>query len=415
MNEEIDESEFYHQDFTTASEWEIFIARIEETIQEWKNEERNTTEPTLNQWYTKTEHIPFADVEFILTWYQRKLDDTNKAVDENKHPIKELYDFQHEKEMLDVPIASWYVLDEFIILKARDSNEITSESRIKVLLSSLHIVASNINCNTPIFVQIRKEWQKCYLGVYENVGIRTNFEMVHLRRGPQHCQYLSGLLDLFKTKIMSPISLDPIVVSVRLTYTLSDFGKSTWRQEVFDSESEDFSSITCCMLPFGVTIDPINSILFRAIWSCLPDNLVVDTENYTDFDPLQAPKWTISSKMIDQALCLLSDCLLEFIQILGSNSSVYEILGDFAVAPTPEVNNPLDVLTESKVPTISSVLKRAARNSLTKNRRGIAPLCEDVLVPMLYFLFPDADENADFPYAEFVKKTTDSMVSNCVP
>lgn len=35
MNEEIDEFEIYHQDFTTASEWEVFIARLEEILNEW--------------------------------------------------------------------------------------------------------------------------------------------------------------------------------------------------------------------------------------------------------------------------------------------------------------------------------------------------------------------------------------------
>lgn len=32
--QEIDESEFFHQDFSTASEWESFNARLEETFHE---------------------------------------------------------------------------------------------------------------------------------------------------------------------------------------------------------------------------------------------------------------------------------------------------------------------------------------------------------------------------------------------
>lgn len=28
--------DFYHHDFTTASEWEMFIARLEEIMHEWK-------------------------------------------------------------------------------------------------------------------------------------------------------------------------------------------------------------------------------------------------------------------------------------------------------------------------------------------------------------------------------------------
>lgn len=36
MAEEIDDNEFFQQDFTTASEWEIFNARLEEIFHEWK-------------------------------------------------------------------------------------------------------------------------------------------------------------------------------------------------------------------------------------------------------------------------------------------------------------------------------------------------------------------------------------------
>lgn len=32
--QEIDDSEFFHQDFSTASEWESFNARLEETFHE---------------------------------------------------------------------------------------------------------------------------------------------------------------------------------------------------------------------------------------------------------------------------------------------------------------------------------------------------------------------------------------------
>lgn len=36
MNEEIDEYDIYHQDFTTVSEWEVFVARIEEVLIDWR-------------------------------------------------------------------------------------------------------------------------------------------------------------------------------------------------------------------------------------------------------------------------------------------------------------------------------------------------------------------------------------------
>ena len=35
MNEEIDDQDFY-QDFTTPTDWELFIAHLEKVIHEWK-------------------------------------------------------------------------------------------------------------------------------------------------------------------------------------------------------------------------------------------------------------------------------------------------------------------------------------------------------------------------------------------
>lgn len=64
MSEDIDDQ--YHIDYTTASEWEIFIARLVEIIHEWK-----VAHITLGSslkagqlfncsWETKTENVSFA-------------------------------------------------------------------------------------------------------------------------------------------------------------------------------------------------------------------------------------------------------------------------------------------------------------------------------------------------------------------
>jgi hypothetical protein len=54
----------------------------------------------------------------------------------------------------------------------------------------------------PIFVQVHHRWRKYYLGGCEVPGLRTNFEMVHLKRVPKQFYHLNGLLDLFKTKLV---------------------------------------------------------------------------------------------------------------------------------------------------------------------------------------------------------------------
>lgn len=411
MNEEIDESEFYHQDFTTASEWEVFIARMEEVVREWRMEcrkEEDHTEMSIEGWNIKTEKIPFADTEFTMSLFRTC--ESEKRFDEEKNVMDNKYDFELKSGKQNFPelcLALWYGLKQYIVLSPIGNSGIMSESKIKLLLSSINILIGNENLSIPVFIQIREKWQNSYLGTYESDAFRTDFSSVHLRRGPHHAQYLTGLLDIFRTKVMSPTS-DGIFVSVRITYNLTEFGNFTWKQEMPDTDNEHFDSSTLCILPFGVTVDPINTLTLRVSWSHLPSQLVVDTESYTDFNPMEASKWSVLAKMTDQPLCLLSDCFCDFLHLLNNNFTIYDILGDFASNPSSTENNPLDVLTEPKVPTISSVLKRAARNSLTSRRAGVAPLSEDILVPMLYFLFPDADENAAFPYSKDIKERRES-------
>ncbi|KAB0797415.1 hypothetical protein PPYR_08409 [Photinus pyralis] len=432
MNEEIDETEFYHQDFTTASEWEIFCARLEEIIHQWKVDDLKTEEvnvtSTQGSWNVKEERLQFADVEFVLCYFrntsaseQRKCGDEDEETKKYKHPMDTAHDFVMQDEStarVDCPLAVWYGLDQFITLNFGPStSSITSESQIKLLLSSVQIAISNTNCSNPIFVQIREQWQNCYLGVYEDEQVRTNFEMIHLRKGPQHCQYLTGLLDLFKTKIMSPINLDPINVSVQLTYRLNEFGKFTWKQDLPDLDVDHLDIETSVfLLPFGVAQDPISEIVLKTTWSHLPDHLIVDSENYSDFDPMQAPKWSMCSKMNDQSLCLLSEVLSDALNAITLRSTIYDILGDFVSTSDYSIDNPLDLLTEPKLPTLSTVLKRAARNSLSRSTRSTAPLAEEVLVPILYFLFPDADEETAYPYSFGKEKgNEDNMGSSETP
>lgn len=191
-----------------------------------------------------------------------------------------------------------------------------------------------------------------------------------------------------------------ISVSLKLTYILTDFGRFAWKQDYINPESEKFNSSIISILPFGVTVDPVESILLKTSWSNLRHGSVQDCESYTDFDPMNAPKWSSLITTTEQPLCLLGECLSEFHNLVNNSGTVYDILGDFLTVPAPEANNPLDLLTESKVPTISALLSRAARRSLTRNKRGTAPLSEDILVPILYYLFPDADEDSSYVYTD---------------
>jgi len=53
----------------------------------------------------------------------------------------------------------------------------------------------------------------------------------------------------------------------------------------------------------------------------------VDSESYSDFEPSQAPHWSVRVKMVEKPACLLSEYLTEFIQLCNSNRSMQDLLG----------------------------------------------------------------------------------------
>lgn len=54
----------------------------------------------------------------------------------------------------------------------------------------------------------------------------------------------------------------------------------------------------------------------------------MDSESYSDFEPSQAPLWSVQVKMAEQPACLLSEYFIEFIHLFSSNRSMQDLLGD---------------------------------------------------------------------------------------
>ena len=75
------------------------------------------------------------------------------------------------------------------------------------------------------------------------------------------CSLIAGLLNLFKSKISSPVSLETVSVAVRFTYILTDWtSNNVWTQEPPDFDflqGETLGVPELGKLPFGAIIDPI--------------------------------------------------------------------------------------------------------------------------------------------------------------
>lgn len=187
MSEEIDDNEYFQQDFTTASEWEIFNARLEEIFHEWKLPyiESNGWPLTENQlafceWITQNEAIFFADVELNITRYCAKIPDEDtmattsaKAASSDKRKCQAFVDImalQNNFCVLDEkvddaihPLARWYGLRDFVVISPAQKT-ISNESQRRILVSSIHIAVAESNCEVPVFVQALEKKQHIYSG-----------------------------------------------------------------------------------------------------------------------------------------------------------------------------------------------------------------------------------------------------------
>lgn len=96
--------------------------------------------------------------------------------------------------------------------------------------------------------------------------------------------------------------------------------------------------------------------------------------------------------MVPAPACLLGEYLAQFLQLCSNKKSLPDLLGDGAAYVDNEgqsLSSAFNILTESKIPSISTVIHRRP-SSKRKNIDG--PITEDLILPILYFLFPDAEE-----------------------
>lgn len=207
------------------------------------------------------------------------------------------------------------------------------------------------------------------------------------------------------------------MVSVRLTYNIDRFYNAVYeieRKYPFDDDEQNDNKLMLPIniIPFGVSIDPVKEILIYFTWPQVAENVVVDSQTYTDFDPMLAPIWSIHSRFENNPLCLTSEFLNEYLQLCESHKILTDLVGEhygyLGNTNFDYDNNPLDLLTESKIsssfisvlpslksPTSSSSSSAATKfvqNKIKKKLNG--PIDDEQLKQMLYYLFPDAQLNS---------------------
>ncbi|XP_048835815.1 rab3 GTPase-activating protein catalytic subunit isoform X1 [Brienomyrus brachyistius] len=413
------ESEVFEiTDFTTASEWERFISRVEETLNDWKligssvGRPQEKGEYTSGTWDEKTQEINFADFRFTITHHHLKQEvpeNTGKGEPEEDaipQAIQDLLCMNNDFPPRAHCLVRWYGMREFVIISPGTNCEaIISESKCNLLFSSISIALANTGCQVPVFVQIQQKWRRMYAGECQGPGVRTDFEMVHLRKVPGQYRHLSGLLDIFKSKIGCPLTPQPPVnIAIRFTYVLQDWQQYSWPQQPPDFDAllgGEVGGVEFGKLPFGACEDPISELHLATTWPHLTEGIVVDNDVYSDLDPLQAPHWSVRVRKADNPQCLLGDFLTEFFRVCCRKESSEEILGRNAVEEegkeNADISQALSKLTEPSavpIPKLSvSNMVHSARKRIRRHRRPEeSPLNNDVLNSVLQYLFPDAAE-----------------------
>ncbi|XP_071792280.1 rab3 GTPase-activating protein catalytic subunit-like isoform X2 [Asterias amurensis] len=422
MADDVEESEVFEiTDFTTASDWERFIARLEQIIHDWKlttyvrGPPLKKGEVSSGEWEETTESINFATVHFAVTRHQLKQEPATEQTsqpEEHEDVLPQAMEDMLQMEN-DFPprahcISRWYGLRHFVVLSPVDNcDAVLSESKINMLLSSMAIAVNNTNCLLPIFAQIQQKWRRMYTGICEAPGIRTTFDMVHLKRIPHQFGHMEGLINIFKSKIASPVSpFTPVKASIRFTYILQDWTQYAWSLQPPDLDAplgEDVGYPGFKALPFGAMEDPINELHLSATWPSHAENTIVDNDVYSDLDPSQAPQWSVRLRLTEKPQCLLKEYLNMFGELVHNKDTTDQLLGKPAFQDnddetSEQISHALQRLTDPgrvHLPILSSVVSRARTRIRSRQRQVESPIPVDTLNELLIHLFPDAANQDD--------------------
>lgn len=417
-NEEVFDDEFYQEDFSTASEWEAFVSRIcdfLETFEVVDEEPLKKNQLSQCEWTEEHDDVLFNDFNLSLTRYKAKIparEDAPKSLQcqafqdlismENDYCLLDTSLSKQDYENLNAPkppsihaIAVWFGLRDFVVIKSK-RKALSGLSNIKLLQSSLSLAVHDSKCKIPAFVQIQYPEQEVYLGLMEHSEQRLSFDVIHLQSAPPSVKYLSGLLDLFKGKV-SVNYTSPALVSVCLSYSLKNFFTATYssdkKSDIDDWDVVDFINVISS-LPFGVSADPVQEIILYTKWPQVSENVVFDSQTYSDFNPINAPKWSIRTRFDYTPVCYLADMLHEYLTLSESP----EALGEYYNFLNPknrasEAVNPFAALTESRIPKLPG-MSMLESGSYTID----GPLNGSQMNQIFRYLFPDDDSEHQFPY-----------------
>ncbi len=395
------------EDFTAASEWEKFVANLEEAIREWgmagkrgdeeEQEEEEEGGGEEKVWRQDKKAASFMGVEFIVVRHrlvrpdQQKEDEEAEEAEEKKRgedpgedeegrtsdsssslpkALKELLVQGRDFPSLSHPVHYFFGLTDFVLLCPRGRSDLTSPSALKSVLSAASVAASDTCCLAPILVQVSAASRAQFAGVFCSPRrFRTDLEMSVLpaRRAAMaaDCAHLQDLLRVFRERLSRPLAAEVpqggCTASVRKTYLLEDWaGTYEWTQSPPDMDlfaafgpAGAGGDSDIGQLPLGSAADPVKRLVVNADWPRVNEALVVENNVHSDFDPRDAPKWSVGVTLDDHPdnllgafsstpsfflpqswkvqimqVCTTGEYLKEFSALCRHHETMREVLGD---------------------------------------------------------------------------------------
>jgi Rab3 GTPase-activating protein catalytic subunit len=243
-------------------------------------------------------------------------------------------------------LARWYGLSQFVVICPTEGAEsLHSQAQANLMLSSVSIAVTNTGCTTPVFVQLHQPWRLVYVGMCGSDRVRVDFTVTHLRHAPAHFNHLSGLLNIFKSKIgsVATMKMEPVQVAVRFLYVLRHWSLDDWPVEPLADVDQGFDGEYLGKLRVGAFTDPVKELHLSAIWPRLTEELVTDTGTFSDLNPNHASVWTVSLHLTENATCILAETLLNFYQLCFRNGSVADMLGKTSLWDEESSGQPLGI------------------------------------------------------------------------
>ena len=278
-----------------------------------------------------------------------------------------------------------------------------------MVVGAVNIALHNTGCPLPTLVQVMDIKKELYMGSCIASNTRLEMSTISLNKRPSHCTHLSGLLDLYRTKINYPLPVEtsPARVSIRLSYQLEDWASHAWMIDPPDldlfSMSGDTDFIQLSSLPFGCVSDPVAGLTLHTTWRDMSEDLVTDSAVHTDLEPLEAPEWSVEISLLDQPECLLARHLDTLQQLCGDTRTVRQLLGELLDQETggqesglDKVPNVLDKMSGGvSVPSYSfSDLSQKVRPLSRGGSPTGGPIKPALLKFVLGYLFPDSQQSS---------------------